>query len=109
GPTISTFTLAGGTLESQTGVSLGHVIDVTGDVTVLGSTFTMTFTNIVMGTGSLTIDSTDSTLVALSMSGGSFNALSGAVTVKQGALQLNKVPGVDAIAGPLVVGDGSGA
>jgi autotransporter-associated beta strand protein len=131
-----TLTLSGGTIEVNESVTLVNPFQVTADTRVLnqllipgvstltfagagtlsaGSTLTVTsfalaihtatpiiFSGSLSGDGALTVDSSDVTL-----SGMAANTYTGTTTVNSGTLFLNKPAGVTAVAGPVVIGDGS--
>ena len=68
------------------------------------STATQALSGVISGAGALTKSNSS----ALTLSGASANTYSGATTVNGGSLILAKTAGVDAIAGNLIIGDGTG-
>jgi autotransporter-associated beta strand protein len=99
-------TVARGTVESAAGSNswAGNIeLDNNGVFSTPQDT-TLNLSGVISGTGSLTKDA-DGTLI---LSGSSANIYSGVTTVNRGTLLLGKITG-NAIPGPLVIGDGSGA
>jgi autotransporter-associated beta strand protein len=121
-----TLRLAGGAIESSASVTLANRLIAAGAATIGGSndlTFTgdvqiqanrtltvanttgnVTFDGVVYGPGSVTKTGAGT----LTFGGTAANTYTGTTTVNEGTLVLNKPDGVDAIAGPLVIGDGVG-
>lgn len=102
-------TLAG---DTTVGVDTGGTLALTGGVTsaangslaVAGGGNLTVSSAITTGTGGLTINSTGTT----TLSGASANTFTGTTTVNAGTLVLNKTAGTNAVAGNLVIGDGTG-
>ena len=66
---------------------------------------TLTLSGVVSGTG---INLTKVGAGTLTLSGGSGNSYTGTTTINEGELDLGKTAGTDAIAGNIIIGDGSG-
>jgi autotransporter-associated beta strand protein len=91
---------AGGTLALSGGITSSA----NAALTVAGAGNVTVSSAITTGTGTLTIAGTGTT----TLSGSAANTFSGTTTVNSGTLVLNKTAGTNAIAGNLVIGDGSG-
>jgi fibronectin-binding autotransporter adhesin len=101
----STFslTLADGTSKTMA-VALG---DTTNNIVLIESSGGITISSVISGTGkNLTLQGGGSGI--LTFSGGSANTYDGTTTINTGELDLSKTAGVNAIAGNLTIGDGSG-
>jgi len=95
-------TVLGGT-GGLTGAS-GTKLNATGGTLILDQTASSTFSGVVQGSGNVTVQNSGT----LTLAGTAANTLSGTTTVKGGVLALNKTAGVNALAGPVTVGDGTG-
>jgi autotransporter-associated beta strand protein len=103
--TLNIALAASQTFSLQAELDLNGNLDLgANNLVVDGSGATSFFQAVISGSGSLTKNGTATLVYA----GTSPNTLTGTTTVDAGTLRLNKPAGVDAIAGPLVIGDGVG-
>jgi autotransporter-associated beta strand protein len=106
GVSSESLTLAGGTLASDAGSNFwtGNVALTNDSIATVATNSTLNLSGALSGTGGLAKGGVGTLL----FSGASANTYSGATTVNQGTLLLNKIAGLSAIAGVLVIGDGTG-
>jgi fibronectin-binding autotransporter adhesin len=90
-----------GTLTLSGGINLNTFV-----LTIQGAGDTTVSTGAITGTGGLTKNDTGT--LTLGSGGVTANTYTGTTTVNAGELDLNKAAGTNAIAGNLVIGDGSG-
>jgi autotransporter-associated beta strand protein len=94
---------AGFTLSGPGTIRDGATLMVVGPTGTFGP-FTFNFSGPLSGPGGLTMDGS----LPVILSGTAANTSTGTTTVKSGTLVLRKTAGVNAISGPLVIGDGVG-
>ena len=101
--------LGGGAIETSGGNLLANPVTLVDATTsqVTGS-FQLALGGVVSGSGALNVNADDAAVIALQFQGGAANTQSGAITIVNGGLNLNKTAGINAVAGSLVVGDGVG-
>jgi autotransporter-associated beta strand protein len=87
-------------------LTFNGTVDLNGATRTLTITSDTTFANAISGSG---VGLTKSGGNTLTFSGSAANTYNGLTTVNVGELDLNKTAGVNAIAGDLIIGDGSGA
>jgi autotransporter-associated beta strand protein len=105
--------IALGTHQTWSTTSTGNLA-VSGTINTAGFTLstsptvsaarTITLSGAVSGTGSLTVGGVGTTI----LSGATANTYSGVTTINSGGLRLQKTAGVNAIAGNITIGDGTG-
>ncbi len=99
------FTVSGAITNSTGNNTLNNALTLSGAVRMQSDSGTLTLAGTLGGTGSLTKDGSGTVQLA----GTGANTFSGNTVVNSGTLALGKTVGVNAIAGNVTVGDGSGA
>ncbi len=115
GTAILSHSTALGDTSAGTSVASGAIVQLENDIavgaealalngTLVNASGTNSFGGAISGNGVVNVDGG-----SLTLSGTSANTYTGVTTVNAGTLQLGKSSGVTALAGNLVIGDGSGA